>query len=133
MTLQKRIKQDLTAAMKAQDRETIGALRVIMGEFGRMASKTLDDGEVIKILKKLYKSEKEVLTRQARSEASRFLEILDEYLPSMASESEIEAWIRTNVDFTRYKNKMQAMGEIMRHFGEGVDGNRVKTILQSRF
>ena len=133
MTLQERIKQDLKAAMKAQDAEKTGALRVIMGEFGRMPSKTLADGEVIKILKKLHKSEKEVLARQARSEASRFLEILDEYLPQTASEEEIEAWIRDHIDFTRYKNKMQAMGDIMRHFGGGADGNQVKAILQSRF
>lgn len=133
MTLQERIKQDLTAAMKAQDAEKTGALRVIMGEFGRMPSKTLADGEVIKILKKLHKSEKEVLARQDRSEASRFLEILDEYLPQMASEEEIEVWIRDHIDFARYKNKMQAMGDIMRHFGGRADGNRVKAILQSRF
>ncbi len=133
MTLQERIKQDLMAAMKAQDTDRTGALRVIMGEFGRMASKTLADGEVIKILKKLYKSEKEVLARQNHLGTSRFLEILDEYLPQTASEAEIEAWIRSNIDFTRYKNKMQAMGDIMRHFGEGADGNQVKAILQSRF
>jgi hypothetical protein len=133
MNLQEQIKQDLKAAMKAQDTEKTGALRVIMGEFGRMASKTLTDGEVVKILKKLHKSEKEVLARQNQAKASRFLEILDDYLPRMASEAEIEAWIGSHIDFTRYKNKMQAMGDIMRHFGEGADGNKVKAILQSRF
>ena len=133
MALQEQIKKDLMAAMKAQDTETTAALRVVMGEFGRMPSKSLADGEVVKILKKLAKSEKEVLERQGRTEASHFIAVLDRYLPQTVSEAEIEAWIRTHIDFSRYKNKMQAMGDIMRHFGEGADGNQVKSILQARF
>ena len=35
-----------------------------------------------------------------------------------------------NIDFSQYKNKMQAMGLIMQHFGAGADGNRVKAVLQ---
>ena len=133
MALQDRIKKDLLTAMKAKDAETTSALRVIMGEFGRMPSKTLADGDVVKILKKLQKSEKEVLARQGHAGDSPFITILARYLPQMASDAEIEAWIRAHIDFTRYKNKMQAMGDIMRHFGEGADGNQVKAILQSRF
>ena len=133
MALQERIKKDLMAAMKAQDAETTAALRVVMGEFGRMPSKTLADGEVVKILKKLQKSEQEVLARQGRTEGSRFIAVLEQYLPQMVSEGEIEDWIKANIDFARYKNKMQAMGEIMSHFGERADGRQVKAILQSRF
>ena len=133
MALQLRIKKDLMAAMKAKDAETTAALRVVMGEFGRMPSKSLADGEVVKILKKLIKSEKEVLERQGSTGGSHFIAVLEPYLPQTVSEAEIEAWIRDNIDFGRYKNKMQAMGEIMRHFGEGADGNQVKSILQSRF
>ena len=133
MALQERIKKDLMAAMKAQDAETTAALRVVMGEFGRMPSKSLADVEVVKILKKLQKSEQEVLARQGRTEGSRFIAVLEQYLPQMVSEADIENWIRANIDFSRYKNKMQAMGEIMGHFGERADGRQVKAILQSRF
>ena len=133
MALQERIKKDLTAAMKAKDADTTAALRVVMGEFGRMPSKSLADEEVVKILKKLVKSEREVLERLGQTTESHFIVVLERYLPQMVSEAEIEAWIRANVDMARYKNKMQAMGEIMRHFGEAADGNQVKTILQSRF
>jgi uncharacterized protein YqeY len=121
------------AAMKAKDTVKTAALRVVIGEFGRMASKTLSDEEVVRILKKLVKSEKEVLERQGQTESSRFIEILENYTPRMASEEEIERWIRAHVDFAAYKNKMQAMGEIMRHFGSRADGNLVKTVLQTRF
>jgi len=131
MTLQDQIKGDLKAAMKAQDNAKKEALRVVIGEFGRLPTKELADGDVLKVLKKLIKSEKEVLSRQGHQEASPYLKILETYLPAMASETEIADWIRTNIDLEGYKNKMQAMGDIMRHFGSSVDGNMVKKVLQS--
>jgi len=133
MSLQAQIKDDLKSAMKAQDTSRVDALRVIIGEFGRMDSKLLDDETVIKILKKLEKSEKEVLARQGASEPSAFLTVVTCYLPQMASEAEIEAWIRSEINFSQYANKMQAMGEIMRHFGARADGRQVQAVLQSRF
>jgi uncharacterized protein YqeY len=98
-----------------------------------MASKTLADDDVIKILKKLEKSEREVLARKGGDESSRFIAVLEDYLPRMAAAPDIEAWIRDHIDFSAYRNKMQAMGDIMRHFGSGADGNLVKSILQTRF
>ncbi|MGD9330627.1 MAG: GatB/YqeY domain-containing protein [Desulfobacterales bacterium] len=130
MTLQERIKADLTAAMKAQDSEKKDALRVVIGEFGRLPDKTLSDEAVLKVLKKLIKSEKEVLSRKGDRQSSPYLQLLEAYLPSMAPESEIADWIRVNIDLTSYTNKMQAMGDIMRHFGGRADGNTVKKILQ---
>jgi len=53
------------------------------------------------------------------------------YLPQMAGEAEIAAWINENIDFSQYNSKMQAMGPIMKHFGANADGNTVKEILQN--
>ena len=130
MTLQKKIKTDLSAAIKAKDENKKAALRVILGEFGRLDKKELSDDEAVKILKKLIKSEKEVLEQKGETENSAFIEIVESYLPKMASDEEISAWIRQNIDFSQYKNKMQAMGVIMKHFGATADGNVVKDILQ---
>jgi uncharacterized protein YqeY len=130
MTLQEKIKADLTTAMKARDDERKEALRVVIGEFGRLPAKALTDDAVLQVLKKLIKSEKEVLSRQGESAASPYLEVLEAYLPAMASETEIADWIRANIDLAGYKNKMQAMGDIMRHFGANADGKTVQKILQ---
>lgn len=130
MTLQAKIKEDLTAAIKARDEARKDAIRVVMGEFGRLDKKELGDDEVIKVLKKLVKSEREVLDRKGVAEDSAFITILESYLPRMATDEEIGAWIQKNVDFSQFKNKMQAMGLIMKHFGSRVDGNRVKALLQ---
>lgn len=130
MTLQAKIRQDLKAAMKAQDLEKKAALRVVIGEIGRLPTKDPSDQEVLQVLKKLIKSEREVLQRQGGRGSSAYLETLEGYLPAMASEAEIADWIRSNIDLRSYTNKMQAMGEIMRHFGGSADGRMVKSVLE---
>jgi hypothetical protein len=52
------------------------------------------------------------------------------YLPATASRDEIVAWIKTNIDFSQYKNKMQAMGPVMKHFGQLADGKQVNHVLK---
>lgn len=129
MSLQEQIKKDLAAAMKAKDENKKNALRVIMGEFGRQESKEISDALVIQIVKKLVKSEKEVLERSGGGDTNAFIQACEAYLPRMADEAEIKAWITDNVDFSQFKNKMQAMRPIMQHFGTNADGNMVKKIL----
>lgn len=130
MNLQAQIKKDLSAAIKEKNENKKNTLRVILGEFGRLDKKELSDDEVVKILKKLIKSEREVLEQKGEAGDSAFIEIIEHYLPKMANETEIMAWIQQNIDFSQFKNKMQAMGLIMKHFGPRADGNSVKEILQ---
>lgn len=129
MTLQEQLRVDLKDAMKAKNSDRTGAIRILMGEFGRQREKELTDEQVISIIKKLIKSERELLTAQGKGE-SPFLAIMEEYLPKQASEQEIKAWIEANIDLSEYGNKMQAMKPIMQHFGSSVDGNVVKKVLQ---
>ncbi|MEE4111843.1 MAG: GatB/YqeY domain-containing protein, partial [Desulfobacteraceae bacterium] len=92
--------------------------------------KQITDEEIIKILKKLIKSEKEMLEKSGRGATSPFIALIEAYLPKMATPDEIGRWIPANIDFSAYKNKMQAMGTIMAHFGASADGNTVKQVLQ---
>jgi uncharacterized protein YqeY len=130
MNLQNKIKKDLSAAIKAKDEDKKNTLRVVLGEFGRLDKKELSDDEAVKILRKLIKAEREVLEKKGEAADSAFIEIVESYLPKMAAEEEISEWIRQNVDFSQFKNKMQAMGVIMKHFGASADGNVVREILQ---
>ena len=129
MNLQKQIKSDLTAAIKAKDEEKKGTLRVILGEFSRLDKKELSDDDVVKTLKKLIKSEKEMLEKKGDETDSIFISVIENYLPKMATQAEIANWIEQHVDFSEFKNKMQAMGLIMKQFGARADGNAVKKIL----
>ena len=131
MTIQKQIKQDLSAAIKAKDRQKKDALRVIMGEFDRLDKKELSDNEAVKVMIKLVKSEKELLEKKGIETDSAFINIIENYLPKKASKEEVVQWIRQNIDFSEFKNKMQAMSLIMAHFGASADGNEVREILQN--
>ncbi len=130
MNLQEQLKKDLISAIKSKDDSRKNAIRVVMGELGRSDKKSVPDDDVIKIIKKLIKSEKEVLEKSGNTGDSPFIRHIETYLPQMASDQDVLDWINENVDFSLFNNKMQAMGMIMKHFGSSVDGNRVKKILQ---
>ena len=53
------------------------------------------------------------------------------YLPRQVAREEIVDWVRGNIDFSQFKNKMQAMGVIMKHFGKTADGKLVSDILKN--
>ena len=130
MGLQQSISAELQVSIKSRDSVRTGAVRILIGEFQRQPEKVLDDDQVIGIIKKLLKSERELLAASGQS-SSDFIEVLEGYLPKQASEEEIRKWIQENIDFSVFKNKMQAMKPIMAHFGSSVDGNTVKKILQT--
>ncbi len=144
LSLLEKLKQDLKQAMLNKDAEVRNTVRQIMAEFPRLTVPiTLESGkkttrlkkpeeitndDIIGIINGLVKSEQTVL--EAKKQAtSEYLEILQTYLPQMASREEIVAWISKNIDFTQFKNKMQAMGPIMKHFGKQADGKQVNQIL----
>jgi uncharacterized protein YqeY len=78
----------------------------------------------------LIKYEKEVLDKKGDDSDSEYINIIESYLPKMATDEEVKTWVEQNIDFSQFKNKMQAMGLIMKHFGSLADGNMVRKILQ---
>ena len=145
MSLIEKLKADLKTAMINKDNEARNTIRQIMSEFPKLTvpitlesgKKTtrpkkqdeITDEDIQDVIRSLVKSEKTVL-ELTKAESSEYLKILQSYLPQMADRAEIESWIQENVDFSRFKNPMQAMGKIMKHFGKLADGNLVKEILQ---
>ena len=130
-SLEERLKFDLLISMRAKDVERRDTLRVIIGEIPRLNKKVGEnptDEDIIKILRKLQKNEKLVI---GGNETTPFLKIVEQYLPKMMSREEILEYISTNVDFTTFKNKMQAMGLIMKKLKGKADGNIVKDVLLS--
>ncbi len=145
LSLLEKIKQDLKTAMLTKNQEARNAMRQIMAEFPKLTVPlTLESGkkstrlkkpeeitndDILGIINGLVKSEQTVL--EIKKEAtSEYLEILQLYLPKMVSREEIEAWVKENIDFSQFKNKMQAMGIIMKHFGKTADGKQVNQVLQ---
>ena len=145
VSLHDKLKNDLKKAMLQSDPEVRNTMRLIMAEFPKLTvpltlesgKKTtrpkkpeeITDDDILGIIKGLVKSEQSVLEFK-KKETSEYLEILHSYLPKTASPEEIVAWIKENIDFSQYKNKMQAMGTIMKHFGKHADGKQVNQILK---
>lgn len=140
-----KLKADLKQSMLDRDVAARSAIRQVMAEFPKLTVPiTLESGkkttrlktgeeitndDIVGIIQGLVKSERMVL--DVKNEVSSdYLDILQLYLPKMASREEIIAWIRENIDFSGFKNKMQAMGTIMKHFGKQADGKMVNQILQ---
>ena len=145
MGLLEQLKADLKTAMKQKNAPARDAIRLVMAEFPKLTvpltlesgKKTtrpkkpgeITDDDILSIARGLIKSEKTVLEIKGE-DSSPYLRILESYLPQMAGPAEIEAWIRENIDFSGLKSPMQAMGPIMKHFGQTADGNTVQTVLK---
>ena len=145
MSLHDKIRADLKTSMRNKAVEAKSAMRLIMAEFPKLTVPlTLESGkkttrlkkpeeikndDIIGIIRGLIKSERIVLEAK-NEETSEYLEILESYLPEMATREEVVDWIKENIDFSQFKNKMQAMGTIMKHFGRLADGKMVNEILR---
>jgi uncharacterized protein YqeY len=145
ISLHDKLKIDLKKAMLQKDPEVRNTMRLIMAEFPKLTIpltlksgkkstrlKTpaeITDDDILGIIKGLVKSEQTVLEFK-KEETSEYLKILQAYLPAMASREEITAWIAANIDFSQLKNRMQAMGPVMKHFGKQADGKLVNQILK---
>lgn len=145
LSLLAKIRQDLKQAMLKNEPEVRNTMRQIMAEFPRLTvpltlesgkksfrlkkPEEITDEDILGIINGLVKSEQIVL--EAKKQAtSEYLEILQSYLPKAVTREEIESWIKANIDFSQFKNKMQAMGTIMKHFGKAADGKQVNQILK---
>ena len=145
MPLQEKLKEDLKLALRSRHEVLKSAIRQVMSEFFKLTvpvvleggkkstrpkkSEEITNDDIIGIIQGLIKSEHIVL--EAKKEAtSEYLKILETYLPRQVSQEEIVAWTKANIDFGRFKNKMQAMGVIMKHFGKTADGKLVNQILK---
>ncbi len=130
MSMQEKFQDELQVAIKEQDSDRTGAIRILIGEFQRQREKKLSDDQVVGIIRKLIKSEKELLAA-AGKDSSGFLTVMESYLPVQADEEEIRTWIEENIDFESFSNRMQAMRPVMSYFSGRADGNFVKKILMS--
>lgn len=145
VSLLEKLKADLKTAMRAQDQEAKDCIRIVMGEFHKLTvpivlesgkkstrsknSTEITNGDILDVMKGLVKSEK-IMLEVKKESSSRYMELLLAYLPQTASRDEVASWVRANIDLAQFKNAMQAMGPIMKHFGNAADGALVREILQ---
>lgn len=131
--MEERIREDLKKSIKEGNKEKTNTLRYLISEFQRRKNPhdKISDKEIISLIQKLIKSEKELLELN-NEKHSNFIIYLEEYLPEMMNKHDIEKWINENMPEiieTEPNNRIKFMKNIMTEIGSNVNGNDVKEVL----
>lgn len=122
MSLKERITDDMKAAMRSGEKERLGLIRMITSAIKQREVDeriTLDDAQVLSVLEKMIKQRKESLVQFQAGNRQDLVEkeaaeitLLQGYLPSQLSDSEIDALI---VDAIRAAGaaSVKDMGKVM--------------------
>jgi uncharacterized protein YqeY len=130
-----RIRADVTAAMKAGERERVGALRLVLSELQKDAKEGA--GDELAVLRRERKKRREAeeayraagRSEQADAEAYEAAAIED-YLPAELSDSELEALVSDAVQQTGASSPRdmgRVIKQVMEAAGGRADGKRVST------
>ena len=135
MQIADRIKSDVATAMKAGERERVGALRLVLSELQKAAK----DGEVdeLAVLRRERKRRREAA--DAYREAAREdlahnedfeAQVIEAYLPAELSDEELDGLVAGAIAETGASSPRD-MGQVMKHVmaaaGGRADGRRVST------
>ncbi len=103
MSLKDRVTEDMKAAMRARDSERLGTIRMITAAIKQREVDeriTLDDTQVLSVIEKMIKTRKESIVQfksggreDLVARETKEIELLQGYLPSQLSESEVDALI----------------------------------------
>jgi uncharacterized protein YqeY len=139
--VQRRIEDDLKAAMKAGDKRRVGTLRLLLSVLKNekiQAQRDLSAEEVEAVLRRSVKQRKDSIEQYARGgrqdlvdAETEELAILESYLPKGLSAMEVEAALKDVIrekSLSSSKDVGLAMKELMaRHKGK-VDGKQAQEI-----
>jgi uncharacterized protein YqeY len=133
VTVVDQLRTDITAAMKAGERDRVGALRLLMSELQKAAKE--GDGDELAVLRRERKRRldaaqqfkdggREELAAREAGEA----ELIASYLPAELSDDELQAIVRDAIAETGASSPKE-MGQVMKaamaRTGGRADGKRV--------
>ncbi|MFZ2593577.1 MAG: GatB/YqeY domain-containing protein [Minisyncoccia bacterium] len=141
------IREKMKDAMRAKDALATEVLRGMMAAstnelitLGRKPSDTLSEPELVAVVKRMLKQRKdaaEQFTNGGREDlASKEIaeqKIIEQFLPTQASEAEIEVVVREKIAESGVSDKAGAgklMGAVIKHFAGNADGSLVKSVVE---
>ncbi len=138
MTLAETVKQDLTTAMKAGEKDRVGALRLVLSELQKAAKE--GDGDELAVLRRERKRRLESATafREAgRDELADGEEaearVIEAYLPAELGDDDLRALVREAVAETGASSPRD-MGDVMKaamaKAGGRADGRRISALVR---
>jgi uncharacterized protein len=129
------IKRDVTTAMKAGDRDRVGALRLVLSELQKAAKDGDADEQAVLRRERKRRRESETAFRDAGraelAEAEAFeAGVIETYLPPELGEAELDALVARAIEETGAEGPRD-MGKAIKHVmsaaGGRADGKRVST------
>lgn len=150
MSLQEDIRASLKDAMKAKDAVKLRTVRSMITAFtnelvatNRTPQDTLNDEEVLAVIKRLAKQRKESIVQYEANNRPELaepekeeLEVLESYLPQLMSVDEIRPIAeakKTELGIGDKSKLGMLVGAVMKELAGKADGNDVKTVVESLF
>lgn len=141
-TLTEKIRADLTAAMKAQEKERLSTIRMLQSAIKNEqinAGHELSDEEAMSVIRKAVKQRQDSIeqyTAAGRIELAdkerAEMELLKTYLPAELSEAELESGLREIIASTGAQSKKD-LGKVMKEatarFKGRADGKKIQEIV----
>lgn len=146
MSLQTRIKEESTAALKARDEVRLTTLRGLTSAFTnelvaqkRKPTEELGDDEALAVIKRNVKQRKDSIEQFQQGGRTDLVEkeqaeltVLEKFLPAQASDEEIHAVAQKKIEELGVADPSgmgPLMGAIMKELGGNADGGDVKRIV----
>lgn len=139
MAILEQIKDDLKVAMRAGEKERVGALRLVLSELQKAAKEGTDDELVVlrrerkrrlEAAKAYEQAGRDDLARGEQAEA----QLIDSYLPAELSDDELGAIVEQAVrdsGATSPKDMGAAMKQVMAAVDGRADGKRVSGLVRA--
>jgi len=140
VTVADQVKSDVQQAMKAGERDRVGALRLVLSELQKAAKEGGDDE--VAVLRRERKRRldaaeqfraggREELAAKEESEA----ELIGGYLPAELSDDELAAIVQEKIDAAGASSPQdmgKVMGAVMPAVGGRADGKRVSALVREK-
>jgi len=141
-TLGETVRADLTAAMKAQEKERLSTLRMLQSAIKNEqinVGHELSDEEAMSVIRKAVKQRQDSIEQYTKGNRPELaekeraeMEILKAYLPPELTDEEIESGVREIIASTGAQSKKD-MGKVMKEatarYRGRVDGKKIQEIV----
>ena len=120
--LKSRIQEDVKSAMRARERERLGALRLITAAIKQKEVDDrieLDDGGVVAVLEKMIKQRRDSIEQYEKAGRDELaakeafeIEVINAYMPAAMDDSEVDALVEAAISEVGASG-MKDMGKVM--------------------
>jgi len=141
MSLKDQIQDDMKVAMRAKDKNRLGAIRLIMAAIKQREVDErieLNDVQVLVVLEKMLKQRRESVIQYQSAGRSDLadqetfeIELIQSYLPAPLSEADLDALI-TNAIAVTGAQSMRDMGKVMALIKDQAQGRADMTLVSAK-